>query len=383
LDLAGQDRLQFTCASMTNPMGTSRSIFAFALFLTLPIGARGQDDPAAKKPTTLEKVTVLRLPHTSGLVPVYYSAGFEARALKYQKTLIVCQHWYDKQVGKHVDFTLAVLNKADWEKSTDDAYPMPSSYSTPPPIVILPARFEDFPDSADFTDDVELLVENISCHELGHIYASKLGMESEDPFLAELYANLFMVSFVRNRRPDMLSFLQGPSAKLPPERYTSMEDLQYLVGDVGMINYGWFQFQIYRLADLLLKDKALPKLLSELKSTFHDPTQRPFRYVAARLETMRPGLAKEMGPLWKPTTLPHTQAQSCRDAAGSGKDSDLVVVNTSLKSVKVTSGKDAPVAIASNSWYTFSGHSGAFVRTDSGACFIFGNEPSVARLPAK
>src|SRR5580700_1851832 len=169
---------------MTNPMGTSRSIFAFALFLSLPIGARGQDDPAAKNPTTLEKVTVLRLPHTSGLVPVYYSAGFEARALKYQKTLIVCQHWYDKQVGKHVDFTLAVLNKADWEKATPVEYPMPHNMgvyqSLPPPVVILPARFEDFPNSAEFTDDPELLVENIAYHELGHIYAHFVDMETDD-----------------------------------------------------------------------------------------------------------------------------------------------------------------------------------------------------------
>jgi hypothetical protein len=205
-----------------------------------------------------------------------------------------------------------VLNKPDWEKSTDDAYPMPSSYSRLPPTVILPARFEDFPNSADFTDDVELLVENISCHELGHIYASKLGMEPEDSFLAELYANLFMVSFVRAQRPDRLFFLQGPSAKLPPQRYTSMEDLQYLVGDVGMTNNGWFQFQIYRLADLLLKDKPLPKLLAELKSTFDDPTQGPFSHIAAKLEAVRPGLGGEVGPLWKPTTLPDSQAKPRR-----------------------------------------------------------------------
>jgi hypothetical protein len=364
-------------------MDTSRSILVFALFLVLLLGASGQDNPAVKKPTTRGKVIALHLPHSSGSVPVYCSPGFEARALKYRKTLIACQQWYDKQVGKHVDFTLAVLNKADWEKSTDDAYPMPSSYSKPSPIVILPARFEDFPNSADFTDDVELLVENISCHELGHIYASKLGMDPEDSFLAELYANLFMVSFVRAQRPDMIFFLQGPSAKLPPARYTSMEDLQYLVGDVGMTNYGWFQFQIYRLADLLLKDKPLPKLLAELKSTFHNPTQRPFSYVADQLETLRPGLAKEMGALWKPTTLPDSQAKPCKNAATSGKDSDLVVVNSSSKPVKVTPGKDAPVAIASNSWYTFSGHSGAFVQTDTGACFVFGDEPSVARIPAK
>jgi hypothetical protein len=181
-------------------MGTSRSFFAFVLFLAVPIGAGGQANSAPKKPTTLEKVRALHLPHSSGPVPVYYSAGFETRALKYQKTLIACQQWCDKQVGKHVDFTLAVLNKADWEKSTDDPYPMPSSYSMPPPTVILPARFEDFPNSADFTDHVELLVENISCHELGHIYAYKLGMDPEDSLLAELYANLCTAS-----NPSMIS----------------------------------------------------------------------------------------------------------------------------------------------------------------------------------
>jgi hypothetical protein len=99
-------------------------------------------------------------------------------------------------------------------------------------------------------------------------------LETDDPFLAETYANIFMVSFVRAQRPDMLVFLQGPPAKLPPERYTSMEDVQYLADDVGMTNYGWFQFQIHRLADLLLTDKPLPKLLAELKAAFDDSTRR-------------------------------------------------------------------------------------------------------------
>jgi len=47
-----------------------------------------------------------------------------------------------------------------------------------------------------------------------------------------------------------------------------------------------------RLSDLLLKDKPLPKLIAELKSIFHDPTQRPFSYVATQLETIHPGIAK-------------------------------------------------------------------------------------------
>src|ERR1700736_6777307 len=151
----------------------------------------------------------------------------------------------------------------------------------------------------------------------------------------------------------------------------------------GMTNYGWFQFQVYRMCNLLLNDRPLLWLLSELKNAFQDPTPRPFSQIAAKLEAIHPGLGREMGALWRPTTLPDSQAKPCRDGAASDKDSDLVVVNSSSTPVKVTSGKDAPVAIASNSWYTFSGHSGAFVRTDTGACFVFGDESTIARIPAK
>jgi hypothetical protein len=372
--------------SMTHRMGRSRSTVAFALLLVLPVAARGQGNSAEKKPT-LEKIQALHLQKAAGPVPVYYSAGFEARALKYQQTIIACQQWYDKQVGKHVDFTLAVLNKADWEKTTPVEYPMPHNVgvyrSLPPPMVILPARFEDFPNSAEFTDDPELLMENVAYHELGHIYAHFIDMEIDDNLLAEMYANVFMVSFVRAQRPDMLFFLQGPPAKLPPQRYTSMEDLQYLADDVGMTNYGWFQFQVYRMCDLLLRDKALLQLLSELKKTFGDRTRWPFSDVAAKLEVIRPGIGKEMGALWKPTTLPDSQSKPCGDDNAPGKDSDLVVLNASSKPVKVTSGKDAPVVVASNSWYAVSGPTGAFLKIDTGACFVFGDEPSIARIPSK
>jgi hypothetical protein len=371
---------------MTHRMGTPRSILAFAWSFVAALGAIGQNNPAEEKPT-IEKVRALHLPSAAGAIPVYYSVGAEARALKYQKAIIGCQKWYDQQVGKHVDVTLAVLNKADWEKVTDSGYPMPSNVggwrSLPPAGVLVPARFEDYPNGADFTGDLDLLVQNIAFHELGHLYAHYIDMEVEDNFLAELYANIFMVAYVRAQRPDMIVFLQGPSPKLPRERYTSLEDLQYLAADVGLTNYGWFQFQIYRLADLLLKDKSLPKLLAELKETFNDPVQRPFKDVAAKLKAMRPAIAKEMGDLWKPTTIPDAQPKPCKETASSGKDSDVVVLNLSLKTVKVTSGKDAQVDVPANAWSMFGGRSGELLQIDTGSCFVFGDEPSIARIPAK
>ena len=310
------------------------------------------DQTRTEEESTLQKVRALRLQYASGLVPAYFSTGFEARALKYQKTMIACQRWYEQQVGRHVDLTLAVLNREDWEKASppSGAYPMPYSKSLGGPVVVLPARFEDFPNSADFTDDVELLVENISYHEMGHIYADAIDLKSDDVLLQEIYANLFMVSFVRALRPDMVVFLKGPPAKLPPQRYTSLEDLQCIYSDVGMTNYGWFQFQLYRMCDVPLRDKPLPKLLAELKTVFRDPTPRPFTQVAAQLEAIHPGIGAEMGPQWKPTAISNAQVTPCREISSSGKDSDLVVLNSSSKPVKVTACTDPPITIASNSW---------------------------------
>jgi hypothetical protein len=371
---------------MTRRMSTWRSIVALAGSLVVGFGAMGQNSPAEEKPT-IEKVRALHLSYAAGTVPVYYSLGAEARALKYQKAIIACQQWYDQQAGRHVDVTLAVLNKADWEKATGVEYPMPHNVggwrSLPPPGVVLPVRFEDYPNSADFTDDPELLVENIAFHELGHLYAHYIDMEVDDNLVAELYANIFMVAYVRAQRPDMLPFLQGPPPKLQPQRYTSLEDVQYLGADVGFTNYGWFQFQIYRLADLLLKDKPLPKLLAELKKTFNDPVQRPFKDVAAQLEAIRPAIAKEMGDLWKSTTIPDAQLKPCKETAGSGKDSDLIVLNLTPKTVKVTPGNDAQANVPANGWSLLGGHSGELLQVETGSCFVFGDDPSIARLPAK
>jgi len=331
------------------------SILALALSLVAARGAFGQEKP------TIEKIVDLHLSHASGPVPVYYSSGFEARALKYQKAVIACQQWYNQQVRKHVDITLAVLNKEDWEKVTDVPYPMPANVggwrSLPPAGLLVPARFEDYPNSADFADNAELLVQNIAFHELGHLYVHYNGMEIDDNLLAELYANIFMAAYVRAQRPDMIPFLQGPSPKLPPERYTSLEDVQYLGADVGFTNYGWFQFQIYRMGDLLLRDKPLRKLLAELKRTFNDPVQRPFKEVATKLEFVHPGIAKEMGDLWNRTTIPYATPKRCAEAGNSDKDSEVVVMNLSAKPVKIRSGNNTSVMVAPNSWYTLEGHS--------------------------
>jgi hypothetical protein len=322
----------------------------------------------------------LHLPEAAGPVPVYYSLGFESRALHFQSTLASCKAWYEQEVKVHADITMAVLDKADWQKATRVSYPIPHSFST---VIILPARFEDFPQARLITNNIQLLVDGIVCHEAGHTYASKLNMPTGDGFLAEMYANIFRVSFVRARRPDIASaFLDSPPPNLGRQRYTSMEDFQYLYSDVGMANTAWFQFQVNHMCDLLLKGKSLAVLLSQLKSAFQDTTPRPFRVVAAKLEAIDPGLSLKMGQLWRPTTLPEAKPGSCARGIRSLKASALVVQNRSSKPVELVIGGQPMVTVQPNSWATVRGQDGELVRADQGSCFVIGHEPVIARLPA-
>jgi hypothetical protein len=77
-------------------MRTSRWILAVAWSLVAALGVVGQNNSAEEKPT-IEKVRDLHLPYAAGAVPVYYSVGAEARALKYQKAIIACRQWYDQR----------------------------------------------------------------------------------------------------------------------------------------------------------------------------------------------------------------------------------------------------------------------------------------------
>jgi hypothetical protein len=359
------------------------SIGVLASLLSFPLAASGETNPARL------------LARAKGRVPVYYSPRFEAQALKYQKTLIACQRWYDRKVRKHVDFDLIVLNKEDWGMFTDKnmypwgaEYPYPFPYSQPSvngpsrrAFVVLPAHFEDLTDASGFADDLELLVENISYHELGHLYAKAMEMETSE-FLGEMYADIFMASFVRARRRDMHVFLQGPPAKFQPQRYSSLADFFYLYGDVGVTNNIWFQFQLYHLSDVLIRDKSLLTVIAELKNAFRDSTLPPFNYVAAQLEAIHPGLGAEMGPLWQPTTLPDARPNTCTGKAGSDKHSALVVQNASTKAVTLTF-KAMSRSVAPNSWARIGGHPGEQVRTDPGLCFVFQDEPAIVRLPSQ
>lgn len=91
-----------------------RSLSAMALAVTsLLCGshALAQQDFAA-----LQAVKNLNLPNRPGEVELYYSACCEERAVEIQKTLEDYLRFYAEKLEIHVQFSVAVLDKQDWNR---------------------------------------------------------------------------------------------------------------------------------------------------------------------------------------------------------------------------------------------------------------------------
>jgi hypothetical protein len=262
----------------------------------------------------LSKYRKLDLPEAAGPVPVIYSPGAEERALRYQKTLAAAVAWFNEQLGTDIQVALAVADGETWQRVGDPVpYPMPHSAAAGKPLaglVALPARIENFPNLREFVGDRDpnFMVEAISFHEAGHIFAASLGIWSGNPFVNELIANVFATGLIRAGHPQYAFMTAGPPSTFPAPRYTSLADLDYLYFAVGMTNFGWFQMKLNELSALLLDEREFSGVIEDLKGAFPaaEAQTLPVEKILARIETLRPGFTTAAGPLAGPTTLART-----------------------------------------------------------------------------
>jgi hypothetical protein len=197
----------------------------------------------------------MRLPESPGSVPVTYVPSAKERALEYQRDLQNANAWIEEQLGIRVPMVLAVLDR-DRFNAEGGRWPVPHSKARPDPgIVYLPSRMEE---QVGPEPQAKAPGGYIAYHEAGHIFAARLGINSGTSLVNELIANFFMVGYIREKRPDLQSVLEGP---LPPRfvqtpRYTSLADLNYIHSGVGAQNYGWFQKHLQRIASFLLTGQS-------------------------------------------------------------------------------------------------------------------------------
>ncbi len=114
---------------------------------------RAQASPASTTPNALTRLLALRLARLEGAVPVYYSAGLKAIALRDQVEITDCAAWYSHQLHVRVPVTLAVLNRNDWEREGGlMGYPMAQALADQGDVIFMPDSFASYPGQKTHVD---------------------------------------------------------------------------------------------------------------------------------------------------------------------------------------------------------------------------------------
>jgi hypothetical protein len=277
-----------------------------------------------------------------------------------------------------VPVTLALLDRADWERATSVPYPMPNSK---PGLVTLPARMEEFPGFAEMGSDADILAETISFHEMGHLFAAREGIRPGNAWINELVANIFAQAYIRSHQPGMEAYLPAPHRDFPTPRYTSLADLDYLYDAVSFSNYAWFQFQLNRLAFEIAQRGELGQIVERLKIAF--PAAKsdhlPEREAIRRMESVAPGFSETLGPLSKPATIAKAAESVCGNpGSGEGAATYLVIDNGRSSQIVVSQAGKSPIHVGAGRWQRLSVRAGEQLRLSNGNCIVAPNEPALA-----
>lgn len=201
---------------------------------------------------------------------VYYSAGNEERAKTLAKRCDNVMSYYSKFVGFEPAVTLLVLDPEDWSTYTGfPVYGMPHYNddktlivasrdnefwkSFIPPVDQLPAglatRIKETYSDGQGNLSMGAFFDLLAIHELGHAYHFQYGLNMQRKWMAELFVNIFLHTYIAENEPEQLDALTlFPQMVISGDRsalkYTSLTDLENHYDEIGQKypnNYGWYQ----------------------------------------------------------------------------------------------------------------------------------------------
>jgi hypothetical protein len=249
--------------------GVQRSRLFIVLFV-VAWSALAQDSskpsPAKEEEPRLETVLALKDPFLAGQVRTYYTPGFEKRAKEVQDFLADEQDFYSKELGIHLDLTVAVLDAKQWERlNILDPYGVPTVTDFPPYVALLPANWSEnrlgmLPAETEadpalvkqvhavgavWSDTFYRGFDAIIGHEFGHAAARTYGIKPPTHWFDEFLATYFEIAFIRHRHPELAFPVQTFFAinRGYSHPYTSLNDFEsrYPISDTSPTNYGWYQ----------------------------------------------------------------------------------------------------------------------------------------------
>ena len=346
-------------------------IYAFAAVVFGCCFARAQSSPGS--PDAISRLVALHLPRLDGPLPVYYSRGLKATALRDQAEIADCSSWYSRQLHVSVPVTLAVLNQADWNRVGHLAgYPMAEAFPSEGNIIIMPDSFASFPGQSTRVDLGKKL-DFIAFHETGHLYQQALHLQGPDLFMQEFVATVLASAYALARRPELLAdtIHSRTDAK---QRYTSFEDMDLIYEGVGFDNYDWLQVETVRLAEFFTKEQDLARLVGKMQAAFPAGRVMNNEAVFRSLDVIRPGILGQAGPLAKPTTLPVIVPDQCPSAVQKGSGTGFFGVwNASDHGLAVVD--DGVPAVLPPGYTAEQGTIGTQFKLPSGKCVAYPASP--------
>ena len=341
--------------------------------LLSPRVGKAQAAPASPTPNALSRLLALRLGRIEGSVPVYYSDGLKALALRDQAEITDCAAWYSHQLHVSVPVTLAVLNRKDWERVGGlMGYPMAQALADQGDVIFMPDSFASYPGQKTHVDLAKKL-DFISFHETGHLYQRALHLEGPDLFMQEFSATMLATAYALLRRPELIGATLG-SRTDAPQRYTSFEDMDLIYEGIGFDNYDWLQVETVRLAVYFVKGQHLATLVMKMQAAFPEGRAMSNNQVLSSLDAIRPGVLAEAGSLAKPTTLKRMEPVTCLAAPAKQQSTGFFGVrNESNHGIAVVD--DGTKTVLPPGYTAEYGKVGSQLKLPSGECVTYPTVP--------
>lgn len=209
---------------------------------------------------------------------VHYSHDCDVRAQLISNRVHKAKNYFQKLLDFSPTVTLLVLNENDWPKFTNfPVYGMPhyngdsilivAANDNPfwksfvPPPDQLPENLWEQIKTVYRTDSGELSMQAffdlLAIHELGHAFHFQADLNMQRKWLAELYVNSLLHTYVAEIEPESLPALtliakMVLGAGTNGLTYTSLEDIETRYNEIGQKypnNYGWYQFRWHSAAE--------------------------------------------------------------------------------------------------------------------------------------
>lgn len=202
---------------------------------------------------------------------VYYSQGNDERAKLMAERLERVNIFYQDKVSFEPKVTVLILNQQDWGKfTTFPVYGMPH-YDEKRDFLIVASEDNDFwksfiPDLSQLpksqADKISSTYVNknnrltmqpffdlLAIHEIGHAYHHQAGLTMQRKWMAELFCNILLHTYIAEIEPDQLSALtifpqMVINTGISGFKYTSLTDIEDHYEEIGenhARNYGWYQ----------------------------------------------------------------------------------------------------------------------------------------------